>query len=295
MNPVLLLTAVAPLIWGTTYLITTTYLSSLPAPLLGTLRILPAGLLLLALVRSLPPRAWWGRIAVLSLLRQGLFFTLLYASALRLPGGVAATIGASSAMLVVFLAWPLLRQPPSRRNLTLAGLGLVGVALISVSGGGRLDPLGILMALGFALVNALGVTLFKRWGAPAGATPLHQVAWDLTLGGLLLLPLSAADLPRLGSLPLNGWLALGFLTLVGTAVAALLWQRGLNHLPVQQVSLLAPLSPFTALILDVLIVHRTLGPAQWLGAALVLGSVVASAWPARLRPAAQPAEKQLVS
>ncbi|MFC6591272.1 hypothetical protein ACFP81_04030 [Deinococcus lacus] len=86
MNPALLTTALAPLVWGTTYLLTTHFVPGLPAPVLGLLRILPAGLLLLALARSLPPRGWWGRVAALALLRQGLFFTLLYASALHLPG-----------------------------------------------------------------------------------------------------------------------------------------------------------------------------------------------------------------
>ncbi|MFC4427667.1 DMT family transporter [Deinococcus navajonensis] len=279
MNPVLLLTALAPLIWGSTYLITTTYLDHLPAPLLGTLRILPAGLLLLTLARRLPPREWWGRIAVLALLRQGLFFTLLYAAALLLPGGVAATVGASTAMMVVLLAFPLLGQRPSPRALTLAGTGLMGVALISLTAGGQLSVLGLLCALGFAFVNALGVVLFKRWGWPQGATPLHQVAWELTLGGLFLLPLSLGSLPTLAQVDLAGGIALLFLTLVGTGLAAMLWQRGLNSLPVQQVSLLSPLSPLTAVVLDVLVLHRGLTPVQLLGSGLVLGSVLATAWP----------------
>ncbi|MFC4639712.1 DMT family transporter [Deinococcus hohokamensis] len=287
--PPVLLTALAPLIWGSTYLITTRYLSDLPAPLLGTLRILPAGLLLLALARRLPPRAWWGRIAVLALLRQGLFFTLLYASALLLPGGVAATIGASTAMMVVLLAFPLLGQRPTPRALILAGTGLLGVGLISLTAGAQLSGLGVLYALGFAFVNALGVVLFKRWGWPEGATPLHQVAWELTLGGVLLLPLSLGSLPALAHLDLSGGLALLFLTLVGTGLAALLWQRGLNLLPVQQVSLLSPLSPLTAVVLDVLVVHRVLSPAQVLGSVLVLGSLLATAWPERPSRTSAPA------
>ncbi|WP_261664427.1 EamA family transporter [Deinococcus sp. Marseille-Q6407] len=242
MNRDLLLTALAPLIWGTTYLLTTTFVSELPALLLGTLRILPAGLVLLALSRRLPPPGWWGRITVLAVLRQALFFVLLYGAALHLPGGVAATVGASSAMLVILLAWPLLGQKPTPLNLTLAGAGLAGVALISLSGGEHLSLLGLALPLGFALTNALGTVLFSRWGPPPGARPLDQVAWELTIGGTLLLPFALPAAPALAGVP-PGWGALAFMTLVGTALAAILWQRGLNRLPVQQVGLLAPLSP----------------------------------------------------
>lgn len=284
MNPVLLLTALAPLVWGSTYLITTTYLSELPAPLLGTLRILPAGLLLLALFpRRLPPRDWWGRVAVLGLLRQGLFFVLLYAAALHLPGGVAATIGGSTAMLVILIAWPLLNQRPSRRNLALATAGLLGVALISLTAKAALSPLGLLYAVGFALVNALGVVLFKRWGLPPGAKPADQAAWELLMGGLLLLPLSYQSFPALAHVNPPGWAALAFLTLIGTAVTAILWQRGLTILPVQQVSLLGPLSPFMALILDYFAAHKSLSVPQTLGAVIILASVVLAALPERRR------------
>lgn len=277
MNRDLLLTALAPLIWGTTYLLTTTYVAELPALLLGVMRILPAGLLLWLLSRRLPPPGWWGRVAVLAVLRQALFFVLLYGAALHLPGGVAATVGASSAMLVVLLAWPVLGQIPTRLNLALAGAGLAGVALISLSGGEALSAAGLMFALGFALVNALGTVLFGRWGPPPGARPLDQVAWELTLGGLMLLPFALPSASALTHLPPSGWAALTVMTLIGTALAAVLWQRGLNRLPVQQVGLLAPLSPLTAVLLDVVFLRDWLTGIQLLGAALVLASVALNA------------------
>ncbi|WP_380083625.1 DMT family transporter [Deinococcus lacus] len=152
----------------------------------------------------------------------------------------------------------------------------MGVGLISVSGGEHLDALGVAYALGFAGANALGTTLFGRWGPPPESTPLEQMAWELTLGGLMLLPVAWSGLPALEGVDTGGWAALAFMSLVGTALAAIVWQRGLNILPVQQVSLLAPLSPLTAVLLDIAFVGRVLSPLQWLGAALVLGSVLLS-------------------
>jgi len=56
-----LITAYAPMIWGTTYLTTTEFLPPDRPFLAGAVRSLPAGLALLLLVRRLPKGAWWWR------------------------------------------------------------------------------------------------------------------------------------------------------------------------------------------------------------------------------------------
>ena len=56
----LLLTALAPMIWGSTYLVTTLWLPPDRPLTVALIRALPAGLLLLAVVRRLPFRAWAG-------------------------------------------------------------------------------------------------------------------------------------------------------------------------------------------------------------------------------------------
>ena len=55
----LLLTSLAPISWGTTYLVTTEMLPAGHPLLAGLLRSLPAGLVALGLGRALPPRGWW--------------------------------------------------------------------------------------------------------------------------------------------------------------------------------------------------------------------------------------------
>src|SRR5690606_19289172 len=85
----LLLTAIAPAIWGSTYIVTTEFLPDFPALTVAMLRALPAGLLLLLLVRQLPAGIWWARIFVLGALNFSIFWWMLFVSAYRLPGGVA--------------------------------------------------------------------------------------------------------------------------------------------------------------------------------------------------------------
>ena len=67
----LFLTALAPAIWGSSYIVTTNFLPGHSPFTVALLRALPAGLLLLLLVRRLPPLGWaprppWARNQSLS-------------------------------------------------------------------------------------------------------------------------------------------------------------------------------------------------------------------------------------
>ena len=90
----ILLTATAPAIWGSTYIVTTELLPPGYPLTVAMLRALPAGLLLLLIVRQLPQGIWWPRTFLLGALNFSFFWAMLFVSAYRLPGGVAATVGA---------------------------------------------------------------------------------------------------------------------------------------------------------------------------------------------------------
>lgn len=101
---VLCLTALAPAVWGSTYLVTTEMLPAGYPMTVAMLRALPAGLLLMLFIRQLPKGIWWGRIFVLGALNFAVFWWLLFVSAYRLPGGVAATVGAIQPLIVLLLS-----------------------------------------------------------------------------------------------------------------------------------------------------------------------------------------------
>ena len=110
------LTALAPVSWGTTYAVTTEFLPPDRPLFTGLTRALPAGLVLLALVRVLPRGAWWWKATVLGALNIGAFFPLLFLSAYRLPGGMAAVVGSVGPLFVVGLSALLLGQRPTARG-----------------------------------------------------------------------------------------------------------------------------------------------------------------------------------
>ena len=146
----ILLTALAPAIWGSTYLVTTEAMPEGYPITLAALRALPAGLLLLTLTRCIPPRKWLNRIFLLGSFNFALFWVLLFIAAYRLPGGVAATLGSLQAIMVIVMARGWLGTPIRAGAVAAAAIGFLGVALLLISPQAALDPIGIAAGLGGA-------------------------------------------------------------------------------------------------------------------------------------------------
>ncbi|MFE7407245.1 EamA family transporter [Isoptericola sp. NPDC057559] len=267
-------TALAPVVWGTTYLVTTELLPPDHPLFAAAARALPAGLLALALSRTLPRGSWWWRAAVLGVLNIGAFFPLLFVAAERLPGGVAATLGATQPILVAVLAVAVLGERWSRWRLAWGGVGVLGVGLVVLGPDAVLDPVGLAAGLAGAAVMAFGVTLTKRWGRPEGVGPMAFAGWQLTAGGLALAPLALLEgVPaQVDAGALAGYLWLG---LAGGLVGYTLWFAGIRALPVTATALLGLLSPLTAAALGALVLGETLRPLQLAGFALALLALVA--------------------
>lgn len=278
-----LVTALTPTSWGTTYIVTTELLPHDRPFLAATLRALPAGLVLLAYGRVLPRGEWWWKAAVLGALNIGFFFALLFVSAERLPGGVAATLGAIGPLVVAVLSWPVLGLRPRARTLLAGVIGLVGVALLVLTPRASLDGVGVLAGIAATGSMALGIVLTKRWGRPAPLVAF--TGWQLTAGGIVLLPilLGAEGLPA----SVTGGQAGGFAYLAfgNTALAYVLWFRGIERLPASAVSFLALLSPIVATLIGYFALDQSLSALQLGGmvlaaVGLVGGQLAASGgWP----------------
>lgn len=269
--PDLLLTAIAPVIWGSTYIVTTRFLPDYPPMTVALLRALPAGLLLLLIVRRLPSGIWWWRSLALGALNFSIFWSMLFVSAYRLPGGVAATVGAVQPMIVVFLAAALLAQPLRLASIAAAGVGLGGVGLLVLAPNAALDGVGVLAGLAGAASMACGTVLARKWQPPVSL--LAFTAWQLTAGGVLLVPvvlLAGAPVPVPGAANLLG---LAWLGLIGAALTYVLWFRGIALLPPAVVSSLGFLSPVTAVLLGWVFLGQSLTALQLAGFCLVIGSI----------------------
>ncbi|MDF3127342.1 EamA family transporter [Rheinheimera sp. 1928-s] len=265
------LTALAPLIWGSTYLVTTEFLPPDVPLLSAALRTLPVGLLMLLWLRQLPESGWWGKILLLGCLNIGVFQALLFVAAYRLPGGVAATVGAIQPLVVVILSWAVLDGRTSWLSWIAALLGLLGVALLVLGPAAQLDAIGVVAAAAGALAMACGTLLTKKWQPPVSAMVL--TSWQLSVGGLFLLPLalSVETLPESISLThILGYLWLGF---IGTGLTYIFWLRGVMRMSASAVTGFSLLSPLSATVLGIVVLDQHLTLLQSLGMLLVLTGV----------------------
>jgi probable blue pigment (indigoidine) exporter len=260
------------MMWGTTYAVTTQLLPPGRPLLAATARALVAGLVLLAVVRRLPVGRWWWRCAVLGALNIGGFFALLFLSASRLPGGFAAVLASCQPLVVLALTPFVLGDAVRLRQVAYAVAGVSGIALLVIRATSTPDMIGMVAALGAGGSSAIGLLLTRRWRPPVGAWTL--TAWQLTAGGLLLLPLliTAEGLPH----AVTTHAALGFVWLIGPSTIGgyYLWFDGLNRLPVSAVSALGMLSPITAGAVGAMWLHQSLSTGQVVGAAIALSSAL---------------------
>lgn len=273
------LTATVPMVWGTTYIVTTHMLPEGHPLFAAMMRALPAGLLGLLIARQLPHGSWWWKSLVLGTLNMGAFFPLLFLAAQELPGGVAATLGAAQPIVIAFLAVAILHEKLSVWRVGWGVLGMIGVALVVLGPTAAMSPVGIFAGIGGAVSMGTGVVLTKKWGRPEGVSPVGLAGWQLTAAGLVLLvPALVVDrVPP--SIDGTAWVGYTWLGIVGALITYTIWFAGIRRLPVTATALLGLLSPLVATILGALIAGEALTPIQLLGLFFALIAMVAGQLP----------------
>ena len=274
-----LTTAIGPVIWGSTYIVTTELLPPDRPFTAALLRTLPAGLLLVLWCRRGP--AWgdgvgWLRLLVLAALNIGAFQALLFVAAYRLPGGVAAVVGAVGPLVVMGLTWTLDHRRPPALALVAGVLGVMGMAALLLSPGARWDMVGVAAALVGTLCMAAGTFWSRRWRSDLPV--LAFTGWQLLAGGVMLAPVAWAmdpPLPALTATHIAGYL---YLSLAGALVAYVLWFRGIARLPSVAVSSLGLLSPVTAVLLGWVLLGQAMTGVSLVGMLVVLASILAVQW-----------------
>lgn len=261
------LTALAPMAWGTTWIVATELLPKGVPVLSAAVRALPVGLVMLALFRRLPQGVWRWRVPLLGALNVGVVLFLIFFAASRLPGGIAATIGAAQPLVVALLGWGVLAKRPSPQVLLAGVLGLAGIALLVLRSATGLDPLGILAAFGATAATAVGAVLIERWGRPAPL--LLFTAWQLVAGGLLLLGVGLLFEPLPHVMTARNAAGFVYVAVVNTAVAYALWFRGVERLSASATAFLSLLNPITAVGLGFVIKSERMTPIQIAGVVLV--------------------------
>lgn len=247
-------------VWGSTYLAIRVGLEAdLPPTLFAGLRLVPAGLLLLAFAR------WRGRrlrvpldeyrvvaLVGIFLLVGGMYFTFL--AERTIPSGLAALIVALLPLWVALAESlvPGMDRPTARGYLGLvigfAGLGvLVAPRLGGVSGSPE-ELTGIGLQVLGTWMWTFGSVYSKRH--PVKTDSLVATGYEMLTAGSVLLVIGtvAGEWPRVAFTP-AGLAALGYLSIIGSCVAFTAFVWLLKHAPASKVMTYAYVNPVIAVVL----------------------------------------------
>ncbi len=266
------ITAIAPIAWGSTYVVTRHLLPPDAALWGAVIRSLPAGILVLLIVRRLPSGSWWWKSLVTGTLTVGGLNVLVYIAAQRLDSSLASTLMSTSAAALMLMSWMLLKQRPRLRAAGGAAVGILGVVVMMEPTTGGVDVWGVVASIGAMLASSLGFVLTARWGKDV--PPLTMTGWQLVAGSLVVLP--AAVIVEGAPPALDGAAVLGFayVIVIATAVAYAAWFTGLRRLPGAAVGMVGLLNPVTGVVLGVALAGERFGMPQATGILLVIVGVL---------------------
>ena len=279
-------------LWGTAMTAMAPLITTGGPWLVAALRLLPAGVALLAWVRftgrsMVIDRRDLGWFALFTLVDAVLFQALLALGLAGTGAGLGSVLIDSQPLLVALLARALFAESINPIGWLGLGLGLAGILCLGVPG----ELLGHwwllrdspAMAVGFqpgegwmllaALAMAVGTVLIRY--AARHSDPVATTGWHMLIGGLPLLAGSVLQRGvELPPWPVADWARMGFASLFGSALAYGLFFWFANRRDLTSFSSLGFMTPVFALATGGWFLGERLSSLQWIGVALVLASVI---------------------
>lgn len=283
----ILLAMIPAFLWGTTYAVTKYATPDWPPLLLGALRALPAGLLLLLLKPSLPTRSQWFSLLTLGAVNIALFFAFIFIMAVNLPAAIAGVGMVSVPVVALLYAWLGKGQRPAKIQAFCAMALVVLAWLLFDPAHVALNVLGIAALLGALLTIVIGSTLVQSL-----SVHIHWwvvLTWQLIIGGTILLLAAFID----GSLlhpeqyqvvfePVSAlqYSALFWLIVPNTAIAYILYVWLLGRMTVAEFSFGTIANPIAGIVCAVLLINEQYQDWQYL---LMFMMIVFSVLPQMLK------------
>lgn len=281
-------------LWGTAMVAMKGVIPHTTPLFMAGLRLLPAGVLILiaaALMGRQQPQGGvaWLWIALFALVDGTLFQGFLAEGLVRTSAGLGSVMIDSQPLAVALLSLWLFQEHIGLWGWLGLGLGVCGISLIGlpdewifhVLGFGanltignweQLFASGEWLMLLAALSMAIGTVLIRfvcRYADPVTAT-----GWHMILGGLPLWGMSSVvESQQWQNLATSEWLALGYATVFGSAIAYGLFFYFASSGSLTSLSSLTFLTPVFALLFGNLFLSEVLSPLQWLGVCLTLVSI----------------------
>lgn len=187
-------------------------------------------------------------------------------------------VGPLAFLFYTYPAWvALISVMTGREKFTLSrllalGLAMAGIAVMVGTPSTSLDPRGVMLALGAALLYALYLPALHQ--AQSGISA--SVSTFYLILGVLLAFLAVAVFTRQLQMPpsLDAWKYLALLALVGTVIAFGTLMAGLRVLGPVRTSIVATIEPFFTALLGIVFLSEALTGGIVAGGAMIASAVV---------------------
>lgn len=276
------------IVWGSTYFFIQKAIQHLPPLMLGAIRFIIAGILLMIWSMIKKENLWdWKQIkpAVISgLLLLFIGNGALIVSEKTLPSSFAAIIVSAAPIWFVLLDWPKWKENLSNRS-TVLGLiiGFLGVILLfgeSVpslfSSSGHSTKIIAMIILVIGAISWAGGSLYSKYKFKGSTTV--NTTWQMIAAGIAFIPSSLIAHEQNGfqlqSVPLESWLSVLYLVTMGSLAGYSAYVWLLQVRPATQVSTYAYVNPVVAVMLGVFFAGEHLTGLQIAGLAVILTSVL---------------------
>jgi drug/metabolite transporter (DMT)-like permease len=285
--------------WGTAMVAMKGVIPNTTPLFMAGIRLVPAGVLVLATALLLgrpQPKGWtaWLWIALFALVDGALFQGFLAAGLVRTGAGLGSVMIDSQPLAVALMALWLFGEKIGVWGWLGLGLGILGISLLGLPDEWILSWLQGTVSVDFSQVNfhwvaalfqngqwlmllaslsmAIGTVLMRY--VSRHADPIAATGWHMILGGLPLFALSSHfETAQWVHLDGSNWLAMGYSTLFGSAISYGLFFYFAASVSLTSLSALTFLTPIFALLFGNLFLAEMLSPIQSCGVMLTLVSI----------------------
>jgi len=285
------LAALVAALWGFNFVVIDWGMGAVPPLLFAAIRFAVVAVPACFLVPrpAVPLRTVAAVGAFMSLGQFGLLYLSMH---LGMPPGLAALVLQAQVVFTIVIAAAVLRERPSRAQVTGVALGVAGLAVVAAGTRAQVSLAALALCLAAGLSWGIGNVVSRAARAPGG---LALTVWSATVAPLPLLGLSLlVDGPPAVArgLAAFGWHAAlstaytaGLASLVGYAV----FNRLLAAYPPAHVVPWVLLAPVVAMGSAWALLGQVPGPAELAGAALLVTGVLVAQGVLRRRRESRPA------
>jgi drug/metabolite transporter (DMT)-like permease len=287
-NPIAVWTGLIVLyiVWGSTYLGMKLATETMSPVMMGFLRFLPAGVLLVGLI-ALRERRNLRRPRARSVVDTAIVGVLLLMGGTGLvawgqqtvPTGIAALMIGLVPMWIAVFGRVLLGDRIPRMAAVGIAVGIAGIGVLAwpANGVGQLDPAGFTALLIAPVCWSLG-TLYAARRAVLPRPALFATGLQMIAGGIafLVLAILAGDLAAFdaSAVSATSWLGIGYLIGVGSLVGYTTFAWLLTVAPLSRVATYAYVNPVVAVILGSVVLGEPLTPRTVVAGTIIILAVV---------------------